>query len=225
MIKSITRWIAALLIGLTALTAAATPSNPQLGVDYQALKTPQDAEAGKKVEIIEFFGYFCPHCYSLDTPLVNWARQNKDKVLLRRVHIKFGEGMNVQQRMFYTLAAMGELTNSFHHRVFKAMQEDRFPFRTDVQAFRWMEENGINRAKFEEMYNSPYVDALCAQGVAMLGAYQIDGVPMVIVDGKYMTSLAIVSEGNKADMSEKEAINATIKVLDNLVKKTLRGRK
>ena len=222
--KTFTRWVAALLMGFIAITASASPANPQLGVDYQAVPAPQDAEAGKQVEIIEFFGYFCPHCYSLDTPITNWARQHKDKVLLRRVHVKFNDSMNVQQRMFYTLAAMGELTNSFHHKVFKAMQEDRFPFKSDVQVFRWMEENGIDRAKFEEMYRSPYVDALCAQSIDMMNAFKLDGVPMLIVDGKYMTSLAIVSDGNKADMSEMEAVNATVKVLDNLVNRTLKER-
>ena len=218
------RFIAIFLLGAVALTASARPSNPQLNVDYQMLPVQQDAEAGRKVEIIEFFGYFCDHCYALDLPITNWARQHKDKVLFRRVHVKFGDGMAMQQRMFYTLAAMGELTNSMHHKIFKAMQEQRYPFRTDVQVFRWIEENGIDRLKFVEMFNSFYVESLCQQGAGFLDTYKVDGVPMIVIDGRFVTSPAIISEGNKADMNEQEAINGTLKVLDNLVNRTLKER-
>ncbi|MBO4790615.1 MAG: thiol:disulfide interchange protein DsbA/DsbL [Oxalobacter sp.] len=223
--KAFLRQLVVLLVfGLAAVTAFAKPSNPQLNVDYQMLAVPQDAEAGKKVEIIEFFGYFCGHCYQLDLPITNWARQNKNRVLFRRVHVKFGDGMAMQQRMFYTLAAMGELTNGMHHKIFKAMQEQRYPFRTDVQVFRWIEENGIDRPKFVEMFNSFYVDALCQQGVGYLDTYKVDGVPMVVVDGRFVTSPAIISEGNKTEMTEQEAINGTLKVLDNLVNRALQER-
>jgi len=223
--KTFLRHLAAmLLLGAIAMTAAARPSNPQLNVDYQLLSIQQDAEAGKKVEIIEFFGYFCDHCYRLDLPITNWARQHKDKVLLRRVHVKFGDGMAMQQRMFYTLAAMGELTNSMHHKIFQAMQEQRYPFRTDVQVFRWIEENGIDRQKFVEMFQSFYVESLCKQGTGFLDTYKVDGVPMIVIDGRFVTSPAIISEGNKADMNEQEAINGTLKVLDNLVNRTLKER-
>jgi len=223
--KTFLRHLAAmLLLGAIAMTAAARPSNPQLNVDYQLLSIQQDAEAGKKVEIIEFFGYFCDHCYRLDLPITNWARQHKDKVLFRRVHVKFGDGMAMQQRMFYTLAAMGELTNSMHHKIFQAMQEQRYPFRTDVQVFRWIEENGIDRQKFVEMFQSFYVESLCKQGTGFLDTYKVDGVPMIVIDGRFVTSPAIISEGNKADMNEQEAINGTLKVLDNLVNRTLKER-
>ncbi len=220
----IRRFIALLLFGSVAVTVSARPSAPQLNVDYQILPVQQDAEAGKKVEVIEFFGYFCDHCYALDLPITNWARQHKNKVLFRRVHVRFGEGMAMQQRMFYTLAAMGELTNSMHHKIFQAMQEQHYPFRTDVQIFRWMEENGINRQKFVEMFNSFYVESLCQQSIGFLDTYKIDGVPMVVIDGRFVTSPAIISEGNKVDMSEQEAINGTLKVLDNLVNRALKER-
>ena len=94
----------------------------------------------------------------------------------------------------------------------------------NVQVFRWIEENGIDRPKFVEMFNSFYVDALCQQGVGYLDTYKVDGVPMVVVDGRFVTSPAIISEGNKTEMTEQEAINGTLKVLDNLVNRALQER-
>lgn len=71
------RLIAAVLIGMMATAAFASPANPQKNVDYQVLKVPQPTNTGKKIEVIEFFGYFCPHCYAFDTTLTNWARKQK----------------------------------------------------------------------------------------------------------------------------------------------------
>ena len=47
---------------LLAAGAIAAPNTPKAGVEYKVLGKPQPTEAGKKIEVIEFFGYFCPHC-------------------------------------------------------------------------------------------------------------------------------------------------------------------
>ena len=61
MIRLFYRLIAAVLVGMMAMTAFASPANPQKNVDYQVLKVPQPTNTGNKIEVIEFFGYFCPH--------------------------------------------------------------------------------------------------------------------------------------------------------------------
>ena len=62
-----------LTLGLSfiAATAGATVSAPQNGAEYKTLPRPQPVEAGKKIEVIEFFGYFCPHCNALDPLLAD----------------------------------------------------------------------------------------------------------------------------------------------------------
>ena len=58
---------------LSNTTAQAQASKPQAGVDYLVLdKTlPTEATAGK-VEVIEFFGYWCPHCNAFEPMLEQW---------------------------------------------------------------------------------------------------------------------------------------------------------
>ena len=102
MIRLFYRLIAAVLVGMMAMTAFASPANPQKNVDYQVLKVPQPTNTGNKIEVIEFFGYFCPHCYAFDTTLTNWARKQKKNIVFKRVAVKFGESMEPHQRMFYT---------------------------------------------------------------------------------------------------------------------------
>jgi thiol:disulfide interchange protein DsbA len=58
----------------------------------------------------------------------------------------------------------------------------------------------------------------------MQSAYRIDGVPTIVIDGRYVTSLAIVSEGNQFSGSEEKAQEMTIRVMDNLVARILKER-
>ncbi len=224
MFKFFFRWIAVMLVGFMAASVIASPSNPQKNVDYQMLKVPQQTHSGDKIEVIEFFGYFCPHCYAFDTTLKNWARKHKKNVVFKRVAVKFSESMALHQKMFYTLSAMDELTNELHHKIFDAVQIQRLPLRTDEQIFGFIEKNGIDRKKFTEMYNSFYVQMLGNKAVEMQTAYEIEGVPMIVIDGKYLTSPAIVSSGNDVDLSEEEAHAQTLKVMDALVGKALKER-
>lgn len=224
MAKFLSRWIAVMLVGFMAASAIASPSNPQKNVDYQMLKVPQPTHSGDKVEVIEFFGYFCPHCYAFDTALTNWARKHKKNVVFKRVAVKFSESMTLHQKMFYTLSAMDELTNELHHKIFDAVQIQRLPLRTDEQIFDFIEKNGVDRKKFAEMYNSFYVQMLGNKAVEMQATYEIEGVPMIAIDGKYLTSPAIVSSGNDMDLSEEEMHTQTLKVMDILVNKVLKEK-
>ena len=46
------------------------------GKDYVRLKNAQPVETGKKIEVIEFFSYGCPHCNDLEPILDAWIALN-----------------------------------------------------------------------------------------------------------------------------------------------------
>lgn len=215
-----------LAIGLCTATclAAASPSSPRNGIDYLTLEKPLPTEAGKKVEVIEFFGYFCSHCHAFDTSLSKWAEKQNRNVAFKRVHVKFNDNMALQQRLFYTLSAMGKMTNSLHHKIFEAIQVQRIPLRNEKQIADFVQKNGIDRNKFLEMYRSFTVQSLVDGAIQMQSAYQIEGVPTIVIDGRYVTSLAIVSEGNKFTGTEEEAQVMTMQIMDYLVTRILKER-
>ncbi|MDL2284582.1 thiol:disulfide interchange protein DsbA/DsbL [Oxalobacter sp. OttesenSCG-928-P03] len=215
-----------LAIGFSFITclACASPDSPKNGVDYLTLENPQPSDAGDKVEVMEFFGYFCSHCYGFDASLIKWMEKQNRHVTFKRVHINFNDNMALQQRLFYTLSAMGKLTNSLHHRVFDAIQVKRTPLRNERQIGDFVQKMGIDRNTFLDMYRSFTVQSLCDGAVQMQSSYQIDGVPTIVIDGRYVTSLAIVSEGNQFSGSEEEARVMTMQVMDNLVARILKER-
>ena len=126
--------------------------------------------------------------------------------------------MALHQKLFYTLSAMDVLTNELHHKIFDAIQVQHVSLRTDEQIFDFIEQNGIDRKKFMDMYQSFYVQVLCNKAVEMQSSYEIEGVPMIAINGKYLTSPAIVSSGNNMDLSEAEMHQQTLKVMDALVR-------
>ena len=111
--------LAVVLCGF-ALGAAASPAAPVAGSDYVVLKEPQPTEAGKKVEVIEFFAYYCPHCNALEPSLEAWVKKQGDNIVFKRVHVSRGASVLPQQKLFFTLEALG-LLGEKHQKAFDAM--------------------------------------------------------------------------------------------------------
>ena len=205
-------------LGLVASTAFASPADPKLGVDYVQLASPQPAQVvGKKVEVIEFFMYHCPHCYVLEPFLAEWVKKNGDKVTFKRVHMPFRGAADPEAHLYLTLEALGKL-DDMHPKAFKAMHVDRINLANEQVAQEWAIKNGIDKAKFVDAWNSFGVMTKLKRLPATLNAYKVDSVPTLIIDGRLMTSPAVVDGGNKG-MNEAALSKATIEVLDNLVKK------
>ncbi|WP_426193719.1 thiol:disulfide interchange protein DsbA/DsbL [Massilia sp. DWR3-1-1] len=205
-------------LGLAAATAFASPADPKLGVDYVQLASPQAAQVvGKKVEVIEFFMYHCPHCYVLEPTLAEWVKKNADKVIFKRVHMPFRGATDPEAHLYLTLEALGKL-EELHPKAFKAMHVERVNLANEQVAQDWAVKNGVDKAKFLDAWNSFGVMTKLKRLPATLAAYKVESVPTLIIDGRLMTSPAVVDAGNKG-MNEAALSKATIEVLDNLVKK------
>ena len=72
-LKQVLGALALSALTFTALTAAASPADPKNGIEYRALATAQPTDSGKKIEVTEFFAYYCPHCYAFE-PALDIAR-------------------------------------------------------------------------------------------------------------------------------------------------------
>jgi thiol:disulfide interchange protein DsbA len=180
--------------GLAALPAAlwsgtaAAQGGPVEGTHYSRLAqpVPVSAPAGK-VEVIEFFSYGCPHCYALEPTLEVWAKRLPPDVVFKRVPVGFNALYENYQKIFYALEAMGQ-QEQMHMKVFNAIhqQRQRLDKEADIAAF--MTANGLDGAKFIELYKSFSVQSKAKQAQQLSNAYKIDGVPAMAVQGRYTTS-------------------------------------
>jgi thiol:disulfide interchange protein DsbA len=153
--------------------------------DYREIKPAQATEDGPKVEVIEFFWYGCPHCYELEPTLKKWLARKPDDVTFRRVPAIFRQSWVPGAQTFYTLETMGEL-DRMHAKVFDAIHIERQPFSDMAAIGAWMGKNGIDAKKFEDTAKSFAVSGKVQRAQQMSAAYQLTGVPALVVDGKYI---------------------------------------
>lgn len=161
------------------------------GKNYMRLSNPQPVDTGKKIEVIEFFSYGCPHCSALEPFLDAWRAKLPPDVAFRRVPVMFHDQWVHLARIYYTLDAMGDEAK-FSPEVFKAIHGDGLALWDDKKFFDWAASKGLDRKKLEGVFTSFTVDSKIKRAMQLGKDYAIDSVPTVIVDGKYMTSSAMV---------------------------------
>jgi thiol:disulfide interchange protein DsbA len=208
------------LLGLAAgVQAAPAPAaDPQAGAQYVVLPSPQPTDAGKKIEVIEFFAYYCPHCYAFEPALEAWVGKQGDDIVFKRVHVPRDASVLPQQRLFYTLDAMG-LLSQYHQKVFDAMHQQHLRLSSDEQVFDWAAQNGIDRAKFIDTYRSFGIQAKLRRAAAMMDAYGVDRWPLVVIDGRFVTSPSHAGAGAPEGTTEAQQQQTALQVMDFLVTK------
>jgi thiol:disulfide interchange protein DsbA len=190
---------------------AAPTNNP----GYQTLRQPQITEAGNKVEVVEFFAYYCPHCYSFDRQLAEWVKRQGENVVFKRVHATMtGEPMP-QQRLYYTLQVMGK-EEEFHKKILNAIHVQKLPLNGDDEIIGFMVNQGMDRQKFTDAYHSFAVQSKVTRAIQMQVAYQIASWPSVAIDGRYVTSPQIIDVALQ-NQNEMVAQASMLKVMDVLV--------
>ncbi|MDM5179044.1 thiol:disulfide interchange protein DsbA/DsbL [Massilia sp. DJPM01] len=203
--------------------ATASPEAPVSGTDYTTLPEAQNTDAGQKVEVTEFFAYYCPHCASFEPALAEWVRKQGNKIVFKRVHLGHTPAVVPQQRLYYTLESMG-LAPQYHAKVFSAMHEQGKRFGNDEQVFDWAASAGIERAKFTDAYRSFGVQAKLSRANGMVASYQIKEWPQVAIGGKYMTSPNLAGASATA-ATEAQQQQMALQVMDHLVAKAAAEKK
>lgn len=208
--------LAAVTTGLVAMTVSATPANPELGKDYYLLEHPRPVSAKDKVEVIEFMWYNCPHCGSFEPAITSWVKKQGEKIAFAQVPVAFNEQFVPQQKLFYTLEEMGK-AEEFNAKVFNAIHVERRRVDTDRSILAFAEKSGLDTKKFTELYKSYAIQMKARRATQMQKDYKVDGVPMVVIGGKYVTSPAVVGS-QLQNQPQSMQLAATLQVMDHLVK-------
>jgi protein dithiol oxidoreductase (disulfide-forming) len=216
------RFLLTLSFGLLATAANASSITPQAGADYRVLDKPQATDAGKKIEVIEFFAYFCPHCFAFEPHLHEWVKKQGANISFKRIHVDFNN-FTSHQKLFYTLEAMGRL-DDIHIKAFTSFHVERQRLLTDADVLAFVVKNGIDKQKFSDIYNSFSMQAKLSRGSQLQNTFKVDGVPTVVIDGRFITSPSDVSKG-LGRVPEQVQFEETLKVMDWLVAKAQKEKK
>lgn len=157
------------------------------GKDYTALTKPQPAAGGDKIEVLEFFWYGCPHCYSLHPHLKTWLANIPGDVSFQYVPAILRPNWVPAAKIFYAIEALG-IADSLHDKIYDAIHRDKIDLNNESVLFDWIEKQGIDRKKFENTYQSFAVQNQVSRSTQMSRQYQLSGVPALVINGKYLTS-------------------------------------
>ncbi|MFV2004719.1 MAG: thiol:disulfide interchange protein DsbA/DsbL [Gammaproteobacteria bacterium] len=156
------------------------------GVNYKELQQ-QPTDTGDKIEVLEFFWYGCPHCYTFEPYLQSWKKTKPANVEFIRLPAMFRPDWEIQAKAYYALSVMGVIED-VHGKIFDAIHKDKKRLNKLELIADFVEKNGVNRQQFVKEYNSFAVDSMVRKAKKKQKAYQIQGVPSVAINGKYLTT-------------------------------------
>ena len=162
------------------------------GEEYKKIPTPQSIAPNEK-KVVEVFYYGCPHCYELESSVHQWLKNKPKEVHFERMPAVLNNPNWVfMARVFYTAKFLG-IEQPLHTKYFDAIQRDRKPiFNVDALA-KFVEPMGIKPDAYKQMFNSFQVTSAVSRAKQMTQNYGIDGVPAVIINGKYLTDVPMAS--------------------------------
>ncbi len=175
---------------LVATPALSQESEFIEGGHYELLSEVQPVQTGDKIEVVEMFWYRCPHCFRLEPYLLRWLENKPENAELVPIPAILNDNWGFHARAYYTFEALG-LTEQLHARFFDAIHRERKPFNTAEQLAEWAAEQGADRDAVLSTFNSFAVNNKLNFAKIMTTKYGISGVPAIIVDGKYRTSVSM----------------------------------
>jgi thiol:disulfide interchange protein DsbA len=172
-------------LGWSPSAMAQGPAKFVAGKDYLKLDrtVPSETEAGK-IQLIEFFWYSCSHCNAFEPAFAQWIKSAPKDVVIQRIPVAFRDDFAPQQRLYFTLEAMG-LLEKLHVKVFQAIHVERLTLNTDASILAWIEKQGVDKTKFADIAKSFGVASKLKRAVQLQNDFKIEGVPSLGIAGKY----------------------------------------
>lgn len=192
---------------LSPTLTIAEPLLYQEGVHYQLVQPPVPTAEASTVEVVELFWYGCPHCFHFEPVIAEWIKNKPDGVNFRRVPAIFAKQWEIHARAMYAAEALGQL-EKLHKPLFDAIHSENRRIFDEESLVQFAGEMGIDAAQFRQALNSPTVLAKVKLAANATRDYGIDGVPSIIVNGKYRITASMA--GSQEDI---------IKVMNFLIAK------
>ena len=184
------------LMALCLLSCSALLLAAESGYETLENAVPTAVDEGQ-VEVVELFWYGCPHCYSLEPALTDWAEAKPDNVVLTRMPAIFRKGWVPGAKAYYTALMLG-VEEQLHPVLFKAVHVDGGQLSSAQEIEALFVAEGISAEVFRTEYEGFAVDRMVRAAIKATRDYRITGVPSMIVNGKYRTTATLAGGSNEA---------------------------
>ena len=205
------KWMLVFISGLLLSTPVFAQQAFTEGVDYQRIVPAVKTSDPGKVVVTELFWYGCPHCFRFEPIAEKWAATLPEGVIFEQVPSSLNPRWTEHARTFYAAKMMG-VQEQLHRKIFDAIHVKRKRLNGLDAIARFVADQGIDEKLFRQHYASFPVDSQVRKNSKIEKRYGHEGVPAVIINGKYRTS------GSMAGTYDR-----MIKIIDFLIAGELQG--
>ncbi|MDX2425334.1 MAG: thiol:disulfide interchange protein DsbA/DsbL [Cycloclasticus sp.] len=182
------------------------------GVDYQLIKPAQPTDDPGRIEVVEIFWYGCPHCSYFEPSLGPWVKAAPKDVNFYRLPAVFNDVWEIHARAYFAAEILNVLDKS-HDDLFYALHVERKGLKTVQALAKFYSQYGVDEELFKKTYHSFVVNTKIARSKDMVARYGVNGVPAIVVEGKYLVTGALA-----------KSYENMLKITDYLVEKERRSR-
>lgn len=176
-----------LLAAFAALIFSVQTVNAQeyvAGKNYEVLPAPVITRDKNKIEVLEIFWYGCPHCFSFEPMLSQWAASLPADVDYHQMPAIWNKTMDLHARAFYTAQALGVL-DKLHNPLFSAINVERKRLNSQESIAAFFAQFGVDKKAFDNTFNSFGINSQVSLAQSRAASYRMQGTPEMVVNGKY----------------------------------------
>lgn len=169
------------------------------GKDYLIIKSAESntPQPGEKIQVIEFFNYGCPWCYSLEAKLSTWLANKPKDVEFYRVPVVFESGWDIYARAYYVANAL-KIADKISPKLFDAIHKEHKNLADEKAMEAFFIANGVSAKDFHSAYHaSPTIDMDLNHGLKMIHDFEIYEVPTIVINQKYKVNPRLAASDNQ----------------------------
>lgn len=184
----------------TLETPAQTETMPNAPAPFQASRwtegthyTVVASEASEKTEVVEYFSYWCPHCYQFER-VANLIKSNLvEGVGFRKVHVNFmGFASQETQEAATKAMLIGRALNqeqNVNTAIFTHIHDRQLSIENLADLKSLLMSQGISESDFEATLQTQDFSQAFAKNNRDIEQFRasLTGVPSIIINGKYKT--------------------------------------
>ena len=177
------------------------------GKDYVVLDKAVKTDTGDKIEVRELFWYYCGHCYNFEPYVENWLQTMDSRAEFIRQPAVFSDKWQSGAIFYFALQHLNEF-DRLNSALFNAIHQQGIKFSSQQDFVTWLALNSVEEGKANEAFESFTVAVNVNKAKSNTYKYRVNGVPVVIVNGKYWV-----------DASHAGSEQRIFEVVDHLIQK------
>jgi thiol:disulfide interchange protein DsbA len=166
-------------------------------------------QATEKKEVLEFFSFWCPHCFNFEPIVKNMKTKLADDVEFKKVHVNFMgfTSKAIQDDATKAMMVARELNKAdeLNQAIFKYIHESRSAITSLSDLKNIFLVNGVEPEEFDKMISSFGVNSRLKMNNKTIQEYKknVSSVPNFIVNGKYQATFT-------RDMKQDEMVDLIV---------------